>query len=223
MRFNLYCKWGISGGVYLLTSVVFAAPSTQIQTLRPATGVEVSRPFTSVAVRQQDSVVGVNKPTTDLSVTRQKTSVSVRKNETLNVGGKPETSVAVNKQVTTVEVDKPTTNVQVMHYNEPDWQTATEGYYTTTFGSRDVSPATRSEESKPSMMSTYQAPQAKELKAAQLVAGEEGLGGNVDEAEKAAAAAALKIPKGEEASFENVMKSSKNADNIKQSVEKKMK
>ena len=223
MKLYLYHKWGILGGVCLLASSIWAAPATRVQTFYPSTKTEVRHPATSGVVHQPGTTVAVTKPATSIHVTQQETFVSVKQNATSVAVSKPATTVPVRQLTTTVIVDKPTTTVQVMHPGEPDWQKATGGY-TNTFptppsrGSADVSKNT------PSMMSSYQPPQAKNLKAAQTGGGEEGLGNKVNQAEKDAAAASLNIPKGEEVSLENVLKSSeKDMSKLRQTIEKKTK
>ncbi len=223
MKLYLYHKWGVLGGVCLLASSMWAAPATHVQTFYPSTQTEVRHPATSGVVRQPGTTVAVSKPATSVRVTQQETSVPVKQNTTSVAVNKPATTTPVRQLTTTVTVDKPTTTVQVMHPGEPDWQNAT-GKYTNTFpaapsrGSADVS------KKAPSMMDSYQPPQAKNLKAAKTGGGEEGLGNKVNQAEKDAAAAALNIPKGEEVSLENVLKSSeKDMSKLKQNVEKKVK
>ena len=72
-------------------------------------------------------------------------------------------------------------------------------------------------------MSGYQAPKAKDFKAAALGGGSAGLGNKTDEAAKDAAAASFQAPKAEQASLDSVLKSanSVNHANITKAVEKK--
>lgn len=193
-----------------------AAPVTQVKTFHPATQTEVSRPATSVVVARPGQT----------AVTQLSTSVAVSQQTTSTAVSKPATAVAVTKPATTVQVSRPATSVVGGHPGETDWRTETGRYgnrVSSVENAADTGKKVASSSSKAtSMMSSYQPPQAKDLKAAQLGSGTEGLGNKINEAEKDAAAAALNIPKGEEVSLENVMKSTGNTGNLKQKIEKKL-
>lgn len=221
----LYHKLVVSGGVCLLSIGLSAAPATRMEVRRPTTKTEVVYPSTKEAVTHPSSSVAVNHPTASAAVFQPTTAVSVTKPATTGAVSKPTTSVTVVKPTTTVIVTKPSTSVEVRQPGETDWKSASQGYGHTV-ASRSPEPlktGSSASAATASMKSTYQPPQAKDFKTAKLGGGDEGLGNKINQAEKDAAAAALNIPKGEEVSLENVIKSSNtDVSNLQKKVEKKL-
>ncbi len=148
---------------------VGAAPTTNVAVSHPSTRVSVTHPQTSGAV---------NRPHTAVTVSRPQTAVSV---------SHPATSAPVSHPVTSVAVVHPQTGAVSSGKETP-------GVAQPTKQAIDNS-ATAPAAQKGSMMSSYQAPQAKDLKAAKLGGGEQGLGNKTNEAEKDSSAASFKPPK----------------------------
>lgn len=142
----------------------------------------------------------VTHPTTSVTTTRPQTKVTV---------SHPKTTPSVNTHLPTFStVTRPTTTVTVAHPVTPGSTAALMQGASAT--ANTAAPAKTKQATadnaggKPSMMSTYQPIQAKDLKAPKLGA-TDGLGNkDPNRAEKDALAAAAK-PKGEEASVESVL------------------
>ena len=190
------CGFSFVVGCICLTGTGNAAPVTQVSVSHPTTQAETTRPTTAVAV---------NRPTTDSSVSH------------------PQTTVSVDRPSTAVNVSHPVTEVTVFHPETENTSADTSagssgsGSQQRAVSAKTVAAGTASAGAKPSMMSTYQAPQAKDFKAAKLGGGEAGLG-KINEAEKDAAAASFKLPKGEEVSAKSVLENK--GSNIKSKVNK---
>jgi len=180
---------GISVSLCGLAVVALAAPVTQVQVVRPSTTAVVTRPVTTA---------GAVHPTTTVTVSR------------------PVTTATASHPMTTVEVIRPTTTVVVAHPQTPAPQAPAmemKGFHTSPAPLAAGGKAVAAEgKQNPSMMSTYQPPKAKDLKAAALGKGDDGLGNKVNEAEKDAAAASFKPPKAEEISLESAMKKEANVE-----------
>lgn len=143
----------------------------------------------------------VTHPTTNATVTRPQTTVTV---------SRPKTAPAVVTHLPTFStVERPTTNVVVTHPATPGSPAALAQEANAAANTTAAAPAGTKKaapektDQKPSMMSTYQPKQAKDLKAPKLGA-TDGLGKD-NRAEKDAAAAELKMPKAEAASVESVL------------------
>lgn len=154
---------------------VGAAPVTQVTVSHPKTNVSVTRPATNVFVAHPTTAATVSHPQTTATVTH------------------PQTDVAVSHPTTSVQVSHPTTAVSVAHPQTSTTPADKEKTLQPTKQAVDNS-ATAPAAQKGSMMSSYQPPQAKDLKAAKLGGGEQGLG-KTNEQEKDAAAASLTPPK----------------------------
>ena len=146
----------------------------------------------------------VTHPTTNAAVTRPQTNVTV---------SRPKTAPAVVTHLPTFStVERLTTNVVVTHPATPGSTTeavqAGTAVTQVATSSAATIPAAKPakqgvDNTKPSMMSTYQPKQAKDLKAAKL-GKTDGLGNKDNRAEKDAAAASLQVPKAKEASMESI-------------------
>jgi len=167
----------------LLAGAGNAAPVTQTAVSHPTTQVAVDKPRTSVVVTVPVSRTSVSHPRTEGSVQH------------------PVTSGEVSHPVTQVTVAHPRTEL-LDSSNNKGASANTQGASKALSGKSAAAPMM---ENKPSMMSSYQAPQAKDLKAAKLGGGAAGLGNKTNEAEKDAAAAASQAPKREEASMESIL------------------
>ena len=183
------------------------------------------------------STVGIAAPATRVSVTHPKTTTTVSQPKTAVSVSHPQTSVTVKHPSTNVDVSHPTTIVAVTHP-----QTSVSVSHPTTVASSSVSSQGNSakpvktgnvsvnnkmasgNEAKPSMMDSYQAPKAKDLKATRLGGGEDGMGNKVNEAEKDAAAASFDVPKGEDVSMQSVLKGGNSGlkSKLKQKVEEQV-
>ncbi len=180
-----------------ISAGAWAAPVTTTSVSRPKTNTTVTHPTTAVTVSHpQTPTVPVTHPTTAVTVIH------------------PQTSAPVSHPTTDVSVSHPTTAAPVTHpqttATSSDKSTAPQP---TKQAVDNSAPAQAAQ--KGSMMSNYQAPKAKDLKAAKLGGGEQGLG-KTNEAEKDAAAASLKPPKALE--FEDTANS-----NLKSKLTEKVK
>ena len=181
----LYFLIGMGG------TFVWAAPVTQVSVTHPKTDVAVSHPKTSV---------DIYRPKTSVEVSRPRTSVEINH---------PKTEVVVTHPKTSVVVERPTTMVsgEKAGAQKETGLPKAKGSAAKQASSKN---AASNASAKPSMMSTYQPPQATNFKAAKTGGGESGMGNKVNEAEKDAAAASFKLPKGEEVSAEG-LKQAKNS------------
>ena len=139
----------------------------------------------------------VSHPKTNVTVTHPRTQgVVVNRPQTVNVKvDRPVTRVTVDRPVTRVEVLRPTTPAPAVDDKSAPAPEATKVA---------LDNSEQGTQKKGSMMSQYKAPQATDFKAAKTGGGEAGLGNKVNQAEKDAAAAAFKIPKGEAATEASV-------------------
>ena len=149
-----------------------AQPTTRVKVVRPMTQVTVSRPTTQTAVYRPTTATPVSRPVTTTVVTRPTTQVKV---------SRPTTEVGVSRPVTAGHaVTVPGAAGAVSNKSVPS------------------SPAAMSSASAKTSMSDYKPPVAKDFKAssaASAAAGSAlGLGNQVNEGEKDAAAAAQQKP-----------------------------
>lgn len=172
----------------------------------PVTAVSVSHPKTNTTVTHPTTAVAVSHPRTVAPVTHPKTTVTVTR---------PQTSVPVSHPTTNAPVSHPTTSVPVTHPQTTATSSDKSAAPEPTKQAVDNSATAPAAQQKGSMMSNYQAPKAKDFKAAKLGGGEQGLG-KTNEAEKDAAAASLKPPKALE--FEDTANS-----NLKSKLTEKVK
>ncbi len=192
--------------------VLFLLSVVGVQAKPPVTQGRVSRPKTA------DQPSGPSLQTT-ATVNRPVTQVTVLK---------PVTTATVNQLQTTVTVPHPQTNVFVNHPSTPlaEQPDAVSGASFSVSKKGESSSKklvnTIPSSSSPTSMSNFQMPKAKDLKAANLTKGEEGLG-NPNDAEKSAAAASFQVPTGKEASAENLKSIMEKAGSVnKGSLEKKL-
>ena len=136
----------------------------------------------------------VSHPKTTVAVTRPKTNVVVTH---------PKTTAAVTHPTTSVTVSKPTTTVVVKHPQTPSTTTEKNEQTKAEPTKQAVDNSAPAAAAKGSMMSSYQGPKAKDLKASKMGGGEAGLG-KTNQAEKDAAAAQFKKP--EALNFDNALK-----------------
>lgn len=153
-----------------------AQPTTRVKVVRPTTQVTVSRPTTQTAVYRPTTSAAVSRPVTTTVVTRPTTQVKV---------SRPTTEVGVSRPVTAGHaVTVPGAAGAVSNKSVPASPAAT-------------SSATSSASAKTSM-SDYKPPVAKDFKAASAASAAAGsalgLGNQVNEGEKDAAAAAQQKP-----------------------------
>lgn len=179
-----------------MVSAGYAAPVTRVQVSRPTTRTTVTRPTTSVAVSHPTTAVAVSHSTTTGTVSH------------------PMTSVSVSHPTTAVSVSQPHTSA--VGVTAPADKKGISG------GKKQAATSAPAGGKKPSMMSSYQPPQATDFKAAKLGGGEGGMGNKVNEAEKDAAAASFNAPKGEDVSLQSVLKGGNSSlkANLQQKVEK---
>ena len=151
-------------------------------------------------------------PKTGTTGTRPTTTVVVKHPKTNpTAAARPTTSAAVSRPKTTVEVKHPQTPAPT---EEKDAQTAPKP-------TKQALDNTATAAKKGSMMSSYQAPKAKDFKAAKTGGGEAGLG-KTNQAEKDAAAAQFNKPGA--LTLENALKGSNiSKSKISKSVENKTK
>ncbi len=145
-------------------------------------------------------------PVKSPAVTHPKTTVTVTHPTTNTVVTHPQAAVAVTRPATEVAVSHPTTTVVVKHPQTPSAVTADSTQAVAEPTKQAVDNAAPAAAAKGSMMSSYQAPKAKDLKASALGGGEAGLGNKTNQAEKDAVAAQTKKP--EALTFENALKGS---------------
>lgn len=160
-------------------------------------------------------------PAGSAAVSHPKTTVAVTHPKTNVVVTRPKTTAAVTHPTTSVTVSKPTTTVVVKHPQTPS-ATAEKNEQTKAEPTKQaVDNSTPAPAAKGSMMSSYQAPKAKDFKASKMGGGDAGLG-KTNEAQKDAAAAQFKKP--EALTLENALKGSTTSTSaITKSVEKKTK
>lgn len=206
----------LSIAIFLLCGdLSFARPTTSVVVDKPKANTEVTKPNSKVQVTRPSSAKFVTKPIGGKSVIHPKSSTAVTKPTEEPLITKPTSSVSVTHPSTTVEVVHPTTNVDVVHVGE-----------TNPFGNAKKeerkggnSKMVATSSSTPTSMSDYKGPVAKDFKATQLGKGDGGLGG-INEAEKDAAAASLKLPKSPEASEKGMSEAKVNLGNLNKKVEK---
>ena len=153
---------------------------------------------------------GSYHPQTGKAVVRPTTQVVVRKPETATTVKQLKTETVANHPQTTVSVNHPTTPGSP---NTEGTSSAGNSAATSTKKEANTIPSSSSATS----MSGFQMPKAKDLKAANLTAGEAGLG-KPDDAEKNAAAASFKVPKAENASAENLQSVVQKAESLNKST-----
>lgn len=203
-----FYRFGLAGIMVVMGGFVFAHPRTDVVVQKPITSTEVSHPTTSVPVTRNKTIVPTFKPVTSVQ------------------GAHSTTSVVVSKPSTDTRVFHPTTSVQVTHPGEmPLATTVPAGNSSSAGGKKTAAVNTVPSSSSSTSMSGYQAPKAKDFKAAALGGGAGGLGNKTDEAAKDAAAASFQVPKGEAASLDSVLKSANNVNqsNIAKAIEGKLK
>jgi len=149
-------------------------------------------------------IVGAPVTQTTVPSTHPKTSVTVFRPTTKPSGvTRLPTFSTVSHPKTTVTVTRPATpgsTTETVQAGTAVTQVATSSAATVPA----AKPAKQGvDNTKPSMMSTYQPKQAKDLKAAKL-GKTDGLGNKDNRAEKDAAAASLQVPKAKEASMESI-------------------
>ena len=135
-------------------------------------------------------------PATKAAVSHPTTQVAVNKPTTKAVVNKPETKVVVNKPITTVVVTHPQTPSDVISGDKKVLQPVA------TKVAVDNSVATNGKQGNKSMMSTYKAPQAKDLTASPLGGGATGLGNKPDPNKTPS----LDIPQAEAVSLDSITK-----------------
>ena len=187
---------GVFGVILLGGQAAQAAPLTKTQVSRPTTTQPVHQSFTQTAATHPTTTSAVDHPTTVTAATKPQTTTVVEHPTTSNVVSHPQTDAPANSFAAANTSSQASSSVKK------------------SAGGADSA-------GNPSLMSTYTPPQATNFKEAKLGGGEEGLG-KPNQAEKDAAAKAFVLPKGEEVSLENVMKSDGKTVNIKKKVEKKV-
>lgn len=195
-----------TGALVLVGTMAFAkTPPTVQPAFRPHTSTSVDHPQTRVEVARPVSSVSVSHPTTVQNVLHPQTSVSVAQPATTTAVSRPQTNSTVSHPETTVQVVHPASYVVVPH---PGEDTAGSlqlvGTATPPRPAGNTVPSSQASTS----MSGYQPPKAKNFAAANLGGGDSGLGNKFNDAEKSAAAASFKVPEGEKASLEQVLKGS---------------
>lgn len=201
---NFY-RLGVLGLMLTAALPLAARPRTEVTVDKPVTSVQVSRPKTSSSVFHPKTSVAVVKPTTSAPVNQLKTE---------SVSSHPVTQTAVSRPTTSAQALRPAELVS-----------SKTGDKTPSGSGKQAAPVNSVPSSSSSTsMSGYQPPKATDFKAAKLGGGEAGLGNKTDEAAKDAAAASLNIPKGQEASLEEVLKNSGNISksNLTKAIEKKV-